>query len=216
MNYYKNPIRKELISLPILQMRKLRLREVRNLLKVIPLVSVRVRIESLNSQSPNVLPFANGDKWGLGTEERWKEKRKVCVTQARSDSSTAPPSQAGVFSRAPFIRVPCAVSPASPSVRSICDCAVTHTSLKQSSFSLAALFLSSCKCNYSAALGYPYSDHFYHHFIFLIIKMGCSLAVQWLRRPVSTIKGLGSVCGWGTKILHATWHGTHLTEKLSK
>ena len=62
MNYYKNPIRKELISLPILQMRKLRLREVRNLLKVIPLVSVRVRIESLNSQSPNVLPFANGDK----------------------------------------------------------------------------------------------------------------------------------------------------------
>ena len=62
MNYYKNPIRKELISLPILQMRKLRLREVRNLFKVIPLVSVRVRIESLNSQSPNVLPFANGDK----------------------------------------------------------------------------------------------------------------------------------------------------------
>ena len=62
MNYYKNPIRKELISLPILQMRKLRLREVRNLLKVIPLVTVRVRIESLNSQSPNVLPFANGDK----------------------------------------------------------------------------------------------------------------------------------------------------------
>ena len=43
-------------------MRKLRLREVRNLLKVIPLVTVRVRIESLNSQSPNVLPFANGDK----------------------------------------------------------------------------------------------------------------------------------------------------------
>ena len=47
---YKNPIRKELISLPILQMRKLRLREVRNLLKVTQLVRVGVRIESLNSQ----------------------------------------------------------------------------------------------------------------------------------------------------------------------
>ena len=62
MNCYKNPIRKELISPPILQMRKLRLREVRDLLEVIPLVSIRVMIESLNSQSPNVLPFANGDK----------------------------------------------------------------------------------------------------------------------------------------------------------
>ena len=73
---YKNPISKELISLPILQMRKLRLREVTNLLKITQLVSVGVRIESLNSQSPKVLPLPNADGRGLGTEggERRKER----------------------------------------------------------------------------------------------------------------------------------------------
>ena len=73
---YKNPISKELISLPILQMRKLRLREVTNLLKITQLVSVGVRIESLNSQSPKVLPLPNAYGRGLGTEggERRKER----------------------------------------------------------------------------------------------------------------------------------------------
>ena len=79
---YKNPIRKELISLPILQMRKLRLREVRNLLKVTQLVRVGVRIESLNSQWPNVLLFPNGDGWGLGTGEVKGEKTGVCDTDS--------------------------------------------------------------------------------------------------------------------------------------
>ena len=62
LNYCKNPIRQVLISLHILQMRKLRLREVRNLLKITQLVSGGVRIESLDSQSPNVLPFLIREK----------------------------------------------------------------------------------------------------------------------------------------------------------
>ena len=32
---------------------------------------------------------------------------------------------------------------------------------------------------------------------------GTSLAVQWLRLGASTAGGMGSIPGWGTKILHA-------------
>ena len=35
-------------------------------------------------------------------------------------------------------------------------------------------------------------------------KEGTSLAVLWLRLHASTARGMGSVPGWGTKILHAT------------
>ena len=31
--------------------------------------------------------------------------------------------------------------------------------------------------------------------------------VQWLRLCTSTAGGTGSIPGWGTKILHATWCG---------
>ena len=34
-----------------------------------------------------------------------------------------------------------------------------------------------------------------------------SLAVQWLRPGASTVEGTGLIPGWGTKILHAMWHG---------
>ena len=34
--------------------------------------------------------------------------------------------------------------------------------------------------------------------------------VQWLRTPKAG--GMGFIPGWGTKILHATRHGTHLKE----
>ena len=32
-----------------------------------------------------------------------------------------------------------------------------------------------------------------------------SLVVQWLRLPASTVGGMGSIPGRGTKILHAAW-----------
>ena len=32
-------------------------------------------------------------------------------------------------------------------------------------------------------------------------------AVQWLRLWASTAGGMGSIPGWGTKILYAMWHG---------
>ena len=40
--------------------------------------------------------------------------------------------------------------------------------------------------------------------IFKITLLGTSLAIQWLRLCVSTAGGMGSVPGWGARILHAT------------
>ena len=40
--------------------------------------------------------------------------------------------------------------------------------------------------------------------------------VQWLRLCASTSGSPGSVPGWGTKILHATWHGQKIKNKLIK
>ena len=37
--------------------------------------------------------------------------------------------------------------------------------------------------------------------------LGSSLAVQWLGHHVLTAKSIGSICGWGTKILLATQCG---------
>ena len=34
-----------------------------------------------------------------------------------------------------------------------------------------------------------------------------SLAVLWLRLRASTVGGMGSIPGWGSKILHAVLHG---------
>ena len=36
---------------------------------------------------------------------------------------------------------------------------------------------------------------------------GTSLVVQWLRLHAPSARGMGSIPGWGTKTLHATWHG---------
>ena len=33
-----------------------------------------------------------------------------------------------------------------------------------------------------------------------------SLVVQWLRFKPSTVGSVGSILGWGTKILHAAWY----------
>ena len=39
------------------------------------------------------------------------------------------------------------------------------------------------------------------------VNFGTSLAVQWLRLRASTAGGLGSIPGWGAKILHAVHRG---------
>ena len=39
------------------------------------------------------------------------------------------------------------------------------------------------------------------------VHLGTSLAVQWLRLSVSSVRDVGSISGWGTEILHALWHG---------
>ena len=36
-----------------------------------------------------------------------------------------------------------------------------------------------------------------------MISSGTSLAVRWLRLPVSTAAGMGLIPGWGTKVPHA-------------
>ena len=36
--------------------------------------------------------------------------------------------------------------------------------------------------------------------------------VQWLRLHASKAGGVGSVPGWGTKTLHASWHGQNRKE----
>ena len=38
-------------------------------------------------------------------------------------------------------------------------------------------------------------------------RLGTSLAIQWLRLCDSTARGIGSIPGQGTKILHATQSG---------
>jgi len=37
----------------------------------------------------------------------------------------------------------------------------------------------------------------------IILKMGTSLVVQWLRLYTSTAGGMGSILGWGTKMFYA-------------
>ena len=48
-----------------------------------------------------------------------------------------------------------------------------------------------------------------------ILKMypGTSLAVQWLPLHASTVGGLGSIPGQGTKIPHGLWHGQNDSKK---
>ena len=42
---------------------------------------------------------------------------------------------------------------------------------------------------------------------------GTSLVVQWLGLHPSTTRGMGSIPGWGTKILHDARHGQNNTNK---
>ena len=42
---------------------------------------------------------------------------------------------------------------------------------------------------------------------FKTLKLGSSLAVQWLRLWASTAGGAVSILGQGTEISHAEWHG---------
>ena len=41
---------------------------------------------------------------------------------------------------------------------------------------------------------------------------GNSLVVQWLALQASTARGMGSIPGWGTKTLYATWPKTNKTQ----
>ena len=43
--------------------------------------------------------------------------------------------------------------------------------------------------------------------------IGDSLVVQWLELWASTAGGTGSILGWGSKILHALWHGQKKKKK---
>ena len=43
--------------------------------------------------------------------------------------------------------------------------------------------------------------------------MRTSLVVQWLRLCAAKAGVTGSIPGWGTKILHATWCGKQLKKK---
>ena len=45
------------------------------------------------------------------------------------------------------------------------------------------------------------------------LRSETSLMVQWLRLHASKAGGVGSIPGWGTKILHALWHGHKSTGK---
>ena len=51
--------------------------------------------------------------------------------------------------------------------------------------------------------------------LFKIQALGTSLAVQWLGLCAFTAEGAGSIPGWGTKVLQATWHG-HKKQKQNK
>ena len=37
-------------------------------------------------------------------------------------------------------------------------------------------------------------------------KMRTSLAIQWFKNHASNARGIGSIPGWGTKILYAMWY----------
>ena len=43
---------------------------------------------------------------------------------------------------------------------------------------------------------------------------GLAWCVQWLGLHASTAGGVGSIPGWGTKILHAVWHGAYPPSKI--
>ena len=50
----------------------------------------------------------------------------------------------------------------------------------------------------------------------MVIKcftLGTSLDVQWIRPQTSTARGVGSIPGLGTKILHATWYSQNISLK---
>ena len=36
-------------------------------------------------------------------------------------------------------------------------------------------------------------------------SLGTSLVVQWLRLQAPNVGGMGSIPGWGAKVLHAAW-----------
>ena len=43
-----------------------------------------------------------------------------------------------------------------------------------------------------------------------------SLAVQWLRLHASNAEDMGLICGWGTEIPHAMWHGLKISQQQKK
>ena len=47
------------------------------------------------------------------------------------------------------------------------------------------------------------------------LKNGTSLAVQWLRLQASTAGGVGSIPGWGNKIMHDVWCGKKKKKKIN-
>ena len=47
-----------------------------------------------------------------------------------------------------------------------------------------------------------------------MLALGTSLVVQWLRLCASTARGMGSIPGWGTKILHALQCGQKKKKKM--
>ena len=52
-----------------------------------------------------------------------------------------------------------------------------------------------------------YSTGNYIQYLVITYNGETSLVVQWLRLRASTAGGMGSIPGWGTKILHAVWRG---------
>lgn len=140
------------------------------MLRITELLSGGVRIESLDSQSPNVLLFLNGD--GKRGEGVIKGKER-CVTQTLFQPPTltcwwpspmaSSQSSLSLAPRVGLAVVPNAYSPARP--------LTLHFSAGVFPSSLAAVFcLLSYKPNRSTALGCPYSDHFYHNLYVLNYK----------------------------------------------
>ena len=41
--------------------------------------------------------------------------------------------------------------------------------------------------------------------IYFKIRLGISLVVQWLGLYAFSAEGMGSICGWGSKIMRAVW-----------
>ena len=48
------------------------------------------------------------------------------------------------------------------------------------------------------------------------ITIGMSLVVQWLRLHTPNAGGMGSITGWGTKVLHAPWLGQKKKKKKNR